>query len=162
VSLPAYLALTGQAQGPIKGSVTQRGHLGEILVFGMFHQIVAPRDPARGTPTGKRIHKPYAILKVLDQSSPLLYRALTSNENLTFWRLRFYRPTPDWREVNIYTVTLTDATVSGIRFHLPTNKNAPAAKLEPYEEVQFTYRRIDWAYNEPSLAASDDWETPRL
>ena len=61
----------------------------------------------------------------------------------------------------VYTVTLTDATVSGIRFHLPTNKNAPAAKLEPYEEVQFTYRRIEWHWIDPSVVASDDWETPR-
>jgi type VI secretion system secreted protein Hcp len=161
VSFPAYLALTGQAQGRIQGSATQKGHQGDILVFGMFHQIVAPRDPARGTPTGKRAHKPFAVLKAFDQSSPLLYRALTANENLPFWQLKFYRSAPDGREVQVYAVTLTDATVSGIRFHLPNNKNAQAAKLEPYEEVQFTYRRIEWTWLEPSVSAVDDWETPR-
>ena len=34
--------------------------------------IVSPRDPASGLPTGKRMHKPITITKEIDKSSPLL------------------------------------------------------------------------------------------
>jgi len=35
-------------------------------------EIVSPRDPASGLPTGKRQHKPFVITKELDKSSPIL------------------------------------------------------------------------------------------
>lgn len=35
-------------------------------------EIVSPRDPASGLPTGKRMHKPFVITKELDKSSPML------------------------------------------------------------------------------------------
>ncbi len=33
-------------------------------------EIVSPRDPASGLPTGKRMHKPFVITKELDKMSP--------------------------------------------------------------------------------------------
>lgn len=34
-------------------------------------EIISPRDPASGLPTGKRMHKPFVIRKELDKSSPM-------------------------------------------------------------------------------------------
>jgi type VI secretion system secreted protein Hcp len=58
MALNAYLSVVGQKQGDIKGSVTQKGREGKIMVIAFTHEIVCPRDPASGIPTGKRIHKP--------------------------------------------------------------------------------------------------------
>ena len=84
--LNAYLKLKGQKQGTIKGSVTQKGREGKIAVIAVTHEIISPRDAASGLPTGKRMHKPFVITKVitkkLDKSSPLLYNALVNNENI--------------------------------------------------------------------------------
>jgi len=35
-------------------------------------EIVSPRDAASGLPTGKRMHKPFVIIKELDKSTPML------------------------------------------------------------------------------------------
>ncbi|HZF48038.1 MAG TPA: type VI secretion system tube protein Hcp, partial [Polyangiaceae bacterium] len=58
MALNAYLKLKGQTQGEIKGSVTQKGREGKIMVIAVSHEIMSPRDPASGLPTGKRMHKP--------------------------------------------------------------------------------------------------------
>ncbi|MEO6833074.1 MAG: type VI secretion system tube protein TssD, partial [Chitinophagaceae bacterium] len=92
MALNAYLKLKGQKQGEIKGSVTQKGREGSIMVKAASHEIISPRDPASGLPTGKRQHKPLVITKEIDKSSPLLLTALCSNENLTSVVLDFYQP----------------------------------------------------------------------
>ena len=88
-ALKAYLKLVGQKQGEIRGSETSKGREGQIAVIAASHEIVSPRDAQSGLPTGPRVHKPFVITKDLDASSPLLYRALVNNENLTTWELRF-------------------------------------------------------------------------
>src|SRR5205814_6325057 len=92
MALNAYLKLKGQKQGEIKGSVTQKGREDKIMVIAVSHEIVSPRDPASGLPTGKRMHKPFVITKELDKSSPLLYSVLTNNENIPTWQLEFWTP----------------------------------------------------------------------
>src|SRR5438046_234987 len=66
----SYMSLTGQKQRDIKGSVTQKGREGMIAVIAVSHEIVSPRDPQSGLPTGQRVHKPFVITKELDKSSP--------------------------------------------------------------------------------------------
>ena len=68
MALNAYLKLKGQKQGEIKGSVTQKGREDKIMVIAVSHEIISPRDPASGLPTGKRMHKPFVITKELDKS----------------------------------------------------------------------------------------------
>ena len=89
---PAYLSITGVKQGLITagtftqdsvGNTYQQGHADQILVQAFSHQVVVPRDPQSGQPTGQRVHKPLMISKVFDKSSPLLFSALTSGEQVT-------------------------------------------------------------------------------
>ena len=63
----AYLSLKGQKTGVVKGSVKTRGHIGTILVTAASHEIVSPRDPQSGLPTGSRQHKPFIITKGTDK-----------------------------------------------------------------------------------------------
>ncbi|WP_252724590.1 type VI secretion system tube protein Hcp, partial [Acinetobacter baumannii] len=39
---------------------------------GFNHEVIIPRDPQSGQPTGQRVHKPVVITKVFDKASPLL------------------------------------------------------------------------------------------
>ena len=89
MALNAYLSIVAERQGPIQGSVVQKGREGKILVIGAMHEIVCPRDPASGIPTGKRAHKPFTILKELDRSTPLLFSILTNNEHITSAEIQF-------------------------------------------------------------------------
>src|SRR3569832_1935456 len=102
MALNAYLKLKGQKTGDIKGSVTQKGREGKIMVIAVSHEIVSPRDPASGLPTGKRMHKPMVITKELDKSTPLLNNVHNNNKNNTEWQLQFWQPSATGAEKQHY------------------------------------------------------------
>jgi len=165
MALNAYLKLKVQKQGDIKGSVTQKGREGKIMVIAVSHEIVSPRDAASGLPTGKRMHKPFIITKELDKSSPLLYNALVSNENIPEWELQFWTPqlkatSGTGTEVQHYTVKLTNANIASIDFRMDNNKHPDLMKFAEYEQVAFTYQKISWTWNDGGITAEDDWESP--
>jgi len=160
MALNAYLKMTGAKQGDIKGSVTQKGREDTIMVIAVHHEIVSPRDPASGLPTGKRMHKPLVITKELDKASPLLYNVLTNNEDLTKWELKFFQPSATGAEKQHYTITLEHANIASINFVMANNKVPELMKFAEYEEVAFTYRKITWTWVDGGITASDDWETP--
>ncbi len=160
MALNAYLKLKGQKQGEIKGSVTQKGREGKIMVIAASHEVVSPRDLASGLPTGKRMHKPFTITKEIDKSSPLLYNALVNNENITEWELQFWTSGMNSRtgagsEKQHYTVKLTNANISDISFHMLNNKNPELTRYAEYEEISFTYQKISWTWVDGGIVAED-------
>lgn len=161
MALSGYLTLTGTRHGAIAGSVTQKGREGSIEVVSFFHEIVAPRDPASGRPTGKRMHKPFSITKQLDRSSPLLYQMLTNNENLTDVTLRLFRPNATGVERHAYTVRLMNATIAAIHLRMLNTRNPRHTKMPELEEVSFAYQRIEWTWMDGNITADDDWEIAR-
>ena len=166
MALNAYLRAEGQTQGQFKGSVTQKGREDSIMVIAVDHEIVSPRDPASGLPTGKRMHKPFTITKELDKSSPLLYNCLVNNENVKSWELKFWTPqikavSGAGTEVQHFTVKLTNANIASIRFRMANNKNPELMKYAEYEEISFTYQKIEWTWLDGGISADDDWEAPR-
>jgi len=160
MALNGYLKLNGQKQGDIKGSVTQKGREGKIMVIAASHQIISPRDPASGLATGKRMHHAFVITKEVDKSSPLLYSALVNNENITQWELQFWRAAASRTEKQNYTVKLTNASIASISFTMPNNKNPDLAKRVECEDIAFTYQKIEWTWTDGSITASDGWESP--
>jgi type VI secretion system secreted protein Hcp len=160
MALNAYLRLTGETQGEIKGSVTQYGREDSILIIASNHEIVSPRDAASGLPTGKRQHKPITIIKEVDQSSPLLYQALVNNENFPEWELQFWRAGIRRRQTQFYTVQLVNAQITAIHFELPNTRYPETARLNEFEQVSFVYQRIRWTWEDGGITAEDDWETP--
>ena len=160
MALNAYLKLKGAKQGVITGSVTQKGREGKIMVIAVSHEIVSPRDSSSGQATGKRMHKPFVITKELDKSSPLLYNALVNNENITEFELQFWTSqlspgTGTGLEVQHYTVRLTNASISDIRFTMLNNKNPELNRYAEYEEIAFTYQKIEWTWVKGGITASD-------
>ena len=165
MALNAYLNLTGQKQGDIKGSVIQKGREDKIAVIAVSHSIVSPRDAASGLPTGKRMHKPLVITKELDKSDPLLYNVLVNNENITKWKLEFFSPQQDQRtglggEINHYVIELENANIASISFRMANNKHPDLMKLAEYEEVAFTYEKIIWTWVDGGKEAQDSWREP--
>jgi type VI secretion system secreted protein Hcp len=161
MALNAYLKIKGQKQGEIKGSVTQKGREGKIMVIAASHEIIMPHDAASGMPTGKRMHKPFVITKELDKSSPLLYNMLANNENIIEWELQFWQASPTRAEINNYTIKLTNANIASVDFRMPNNKDPELMKRAEYEEVAFIYQKIQWTWNDGGITASDDWSALR-
>ena len=165
MALNAVLRLTGQKQGEIKGSCLQKGRVDTIAVIAVSHEIVSPRDSASGLPTGKRQHKPLVITKELDKSSPLLYNVLVNNENISEFNLEFWTPqlsaqTGVGAEKQHYTMELVNANIASIAFRMLNNKNPELTRYAEYEEVAFTYQKIEWTWKDGGITAEDDWEAP--
>ena len=163
MSVTGFLTLKGQKQGEIRGSVTLHGRENSILVHSFSHEIVSPRDAASGLPTGKRQHRPVTVLKEVDSSSPLLWRALVSNEVLVAWELRFWQTVTGaagaGTERQFYTVRLTNATIASIRSFLADNEDLTAANLPLREEIAFTYQKVEWVWTDGNVSASDSWQS---
>jgi len=163
MALMAYLSLKGQKSGQIKGSITQKGREGSIGVIAVSHSIISPRDPASGLSTGKRMHKPIIITKELDKSTPLLYNMLVTNENITEFILHFWAPqikagTGAGTEVQNYTIQLTNTNIASIDFRMDNIRHPDLEKYDEYEEIAFTYQKIEWTWTDGGITAQDDWE----
>jgi type VI secretion system secreted protein Hcp len=162
MALNAYLRIKGQKTGEVKGSVKEKGREGKIMVIAVSHEIVSPRDPQSGLPTGQRMHKPFIITKESDKSSPVLYNMLVNNENILEWELQFFSPVVApagvGQEVQTHTVKLVNANIASINFRMPNNKNPELSRYVEYEEIAFTYQKIIWTWNDGGITAADDWE----
>ncbi len=156
----AYLFLKG-ARGDIKGDAKLRGREDAIVVIAASHEINSPRDAASGLASGKRMHKPFVITKELDKSTPLLRKALVTNEILPSATIDFYRPTPRGgiaQEEKYLTIKLTNASISNIRQVMLNNKNPELTRYAQSEEISFTYQKIEWIWADGGVTASDDWQ----
>lgn len=149
-ALNAFLSLSGQKQGQIRGSVTQKGREDKIRVFAVEHAVK--------NELGSKKHGVLTISKELDKSTPLLYQALATGELITRFELQFW--TPQARagvgaETQHYTVRLTNARITGIKFVMPNNRDPELAKHTEYEEVSFTYDSITWTWTDGNISATD-------
>lgn len=160
MALNAYLTLTGETQGDIKGSVTQAGREDSIMVIGFSHEITSPRDVASGLPTGKRQHKPLVITKEIDAATPLLMSILVNNENITELKIKFWRPSAQGKEEQFYTVELTNASIANISQEMLNNKYPENMQHKEMEHVSFCYQKIIWTFEDGGITAEDDWEAP--
>jgi type VI secretion system secreted protein Hcp len=153
----AVLRLVGAKQGEVKGSVTQKGREGKIAVIAVDHEILSPLDAATGMATGKRQHGPLVITKEADRATVPLRNMWAMNEPTKEFELQFWHPTATGVETQYFTIRLTNAVVVSIDFTMPNNKRADQAGLETFEEVAFTYQKIEWTWPDGGLVAVDDF-----
>ena len=164
MALGASLKLVGERSGEIKGSVVQKGREGRILVIAVSHEVVSPRDSASGLPTGERRHNALVVTKELDRSSALLHQAQARDESLKDCELQFWAPNVKGAtagaEVQHFTIKLSNASIASIKMQMPNIKDPDLARLETFEEVAFTYQKIEWTWTDGGITAMDDWESP--
>jgi type VI secretion system secreted protein Hcp len=160
MALNAYLSFTGETQGKVNGSCTQAGREDSMEVHAFSHEVISPRDAASGLPTGKRQHKPVTITKPVDKASPIAMNILTNNENITEWRLDFYRPSKSGKEQQYYTIELVNASIAGVRSEMLNNKYPDNMKHEVREHLSFCYQKVIWTWQDGGVTAEDDWESP--
>ncbi len=163
MALNAYLTIKGAKQGLMKGSVIQKGRENQIAIYGFEHEVVSPRDSATGQSSGKRQHKPMLLTKELDKSTPLLFKALAQNENISEFTLRFYSPAilgsgGSGTEVQTYTIKLTNATIVSINTILENNKIEVNMRLPVLQQVSFAYQKIEWIWVDGGLSFLDTWD----
>jgi len=159
VAVPVFaehitMVVEGQRQGVFRADT--RGV--QIPVLGTSHSVVSPRDPASGLPTGQRMHKPFVVTKAIGPASTQLYTALFTNENLKTVVLTFISRGPKGELIPTYSVKLYNANVASIDLRsselIKMGNNAP---MPDYEEIAFTYQKIEIENKLMKTMAMDSW-----
>ena len=152
----AYMKCVGARQGALVGPVTLSGYEGSIEVEVAEHSISSPRDLATGQATGKRQHKPFLITKSTDRTTPMFYNAQVSGEILSNCTIKFVRPGGADGLDQYYSVKLTNASIASTAF-TKGDARASAGRFGEYEEIGFSYQRIEWTITNGGIMAVDDW-----
>jgi type VI secretion system secreted protein Hcp len=131
----------------IQGSETVAGREGSIKVLG-YHHLVS------GSLSGHHQHSPLRITKLVDKSSPLLMKALLSNEICDPVILRFYKINPVTLILEeYYTISLQDARIIEIGSYAQDGGDF-------VESVAFIYTRITWVWPEDGTEYEGHWDDP--
>ena len=166
----AYMTIEGATQGAITAGVNtaesmgnkyQQDHADELTVIGFEHNIMIPRDPQSGQPTGQRVHNPLIFTKRYDKSSPLLYEALCRGERLVTVEIKWYRTTMEGTMEHYFTHKLEDALIVDIQAIMELTTNTELGFRDHEEKISMTYRKIEWEHEVAGTAGSDDWREPK-
>lgn len=160
--MPCYLTLEGESQGKIEGSCEVQGHQGKILVQAVEHRIELPKSPQTGLPSGKRQHLGMILTKEIDKSSPKLFQAQCSGEQLKTVELEFYRISPKGTEEKYYTIRLESAVITGSRTWVPNCLAPDNRQYGHMEDVALTYEKIVWTWEPDGIEAEDSWLAPKV
>lgn len=161
MSMHSFMQVTGKTQGKIEGSCTIKGKENTIEVWAMEHKIEIPRNIHDGLPSGSRIHQPLMIEKNIDKSSPKLYQALTSGEQLTEVILDYWRITPEGKEEKYFTIKLETAIIVNMETFYPETFVPENEVYRHMEKVAFTYEKIIWTWQPDGIEAEDNWKEPK-
>lgn len=159
--MPLHLEVEGKNQGKIEGSCEMQGREGTILVQALTHSVHIPRSPQTGLPTGKRVHDALTITKEVDKSTPKLYQALCTGEQMASVVIKWYRIDPSGTEEHYFTTKLEDAIITEIKAWMPNALDENKATFKHMEDVSFTYKKIIWTWEPDGIESEDDWTVPR-
>jgi type VI secretion system secreted protein Hcp len=162
MAINAYMKVTGQKQGQIKGDATQKGKEGQIEILDLTYSLISPRDAASGLPTGKRLHKPVTVTARTGRQTPLLFSSASQNENMTKVEIDVYLPTihngADTGTTSIgFRIDLVNASVSEFDLNLAPENSLATDLLDQYS---FTFQKITLTWLDGGITATDDWEAP--
>ncbi|MHA2171061.1 MAG: type VI secretion system tube protein TssD [Candidatus Kariarchaeaceae archaeon] len=125
-----------------------------IRVFSLRHDIESARDAASYMASTNKIHSPIVFTKRIDQSSPLLFKALSNNEVVSEAEFRYFRPNKaDGSTQHYYSIKIMNGYISGIRTFSMTDYTTGATLN--MEEVSVVYQSIEWTYVPDGIQFAD-------
>lgn len=154
--------LTLNANGTkIDGDSTQTslGRENTIECLSFIDSVRTAREKSSGMATGRATFEPMRFTKRIDQSSPLLAKALTDNE-VVDGEFRFFRPAPagDGTTEQFFTVKFEGGRLSAITRTSPDTIDPGSALAPPLEEVAIVFRKIIWTYEPKGVEHECDWK----
>ena len=101
------------------------------------YAVETPRDAATGQATGRRTHHPVKVVHEVNEWSPLLFRALVTNELFSTVLFEFFKTEAngEGEAIKYYEVRITHVTASSLRQYADNN--------QLLEEVQLTFQTIE-------------------
>lgn len=152
-----YITIEGTSQGKFKGESDREKHKDKLAGFQFRSAVVSPRESASGQATGKRRHEPVVVHKKIGKATPMISKALCTNEVLKSVLFEFMHTNEKGEEEVVFTIKLTNATVSSQVMIVP-DPDEGTQEHAFYEEVQFTFQKIEWEHTVAKTVALDDWK----
>jgi len=143
-----------------QSSQTSIGRDKSIECIYFEHVVNTAREASSGIATGRRTYDPILIRKRIDKASPLLAKALTTNQVIE-GKFLFFRPNPagDGTTQQFYTIEIKDGRIAGVKHYVPDTTDHDNDSEHPLEEVTFTFHAITWTWVDGGVAAEDSWAT---
>ncbi|HGH5396831.1 TPA: Hcp family type VI secretion system effector [Raoultella planticola] len=153
MSTPAHLWLEDENGSPIVGGCLMPLRAGSIELKSFSHGITIPVDPHWGKLTGTRVHRPIAIVKEFDQTTPVQYRAVCEGRTLKKATIRMYRIMESGLEAEYFNIVLDNVKITTIAPYLsPTGLSSTHL-----ETLELRYEAIVWKHTEGNIIYRDTW-----
>ncbi len=160
--MPGFMTITGENQGLIQGSCDLKDLEGKIEVFSFSHKVEIPRKSDTGSHLGNRVHSNITVLKETDKSTPKLYQALCTGEQLTEVIFSWYRYTKIKGDLIYYTVRLEKSIITAIEPWVPNRLDTANTANHHMENISFLYGKIRWRWEPDHTEYEDSWLTPGI
>ena len=138
------------------GALAQSHHEDEILVHAIGLHVTKPVDPQSGQATGVRRHRPTVFTKYTDKSSPLLWQALCSGEQLTI-ECVYFRTAQTGGVEKYFTVKWSGALLVDGKAYYPLAISSENSEVPHLEDWSFSYKKIEWTHEIAGTSGADDW-----
>ena len=162
MALRVHMTVEGNTQGKVTEACSQRtGREDTVELVALDQGIRIPMNDESGQVTGHCRFEPLVVNKEIDRSSPMIQKALVTNELLTV-TLQFYRFASDGKgkEELYYTILLEKATVVRYNGVLHSTLDKETAKYPALETIGFAFRDITVTYEPNGISYHYSLDTP--
>ncbi len=104
--------------------------------------------------TGTRQHSPMIIVKEFDYSSPYLYKAVATGQNLKSAEIKWYKISDAGQEVEYFNMLLEGVRIVSIS---PTMASPEDKNNNHLESVELRYEKITWKHCDGNIIFTDAW-----
>ena len=154
MAIPVYLWLKDDGGALIKGGVDVLNRESSIEIKGFHHNLMIPTDNATGKVTGTRMHSPMLLVKEFDYSSPYLYKAVSTGQNLTSAEIKWYKINDAGQEVEYFNMFLEEVRIVSISPSMASPDNPNENHMETLE---LRYEKITWKHCDGNIMHTDAW-----
>ncbi|TDQ24379.1 type VI secretion system secreted protein Hcp [Raoultella sp. BIGb0149] len=154
MAIPACLWLKDDGGALIRGGVDVINRESSIEIKGFHHNLMIPTDNATGKVTGTRMHSPMLLVKEFDYSSPYLYKAVSTGQNLTSAEIKWYKINDAGQEVEYFNMFLEEVRIVSISPSMASPDNPNENHMETLE---LRYEKITWKHCDGNIMHTDAW-----
>lgn len=139
----------GIHQGRFKGNNERDVNSNINSAIKIDYEIILPIDISSGLASGKKQHYPITLTHPVGASSPQLYNALVTHENLSEVVIEFYTRDENDADYLFYRIKLHNASISRIYQY--------TENMEFLEDISFVFQTIEEIHIPTSLHSGDNW-----
>lgn len=162
MSVPAHLWLYDNNGVLITGGSEVARREGSIEIQSFNHGVTVPTDGNTGRLTSARVHNVMSIEKDFDKSTPYLYRAVSTGQNIQKAIIKWYRINDAGMEDEFLNMIMENVRITSIHPTMHNFKSPEGQLSTPRESLGMRYAKITWRYLDGNITYTDEWNSNAL